>query len=392
MFLFCFHWVIMWEKWLRVGVQTMSWWRHWYIYLWLLVGYIARFVIGGVSTTHATTRASTASATVHQIEHTMRTQYQQHGWTYLRDINQQIEQMKRTTISTPEAREIIIHMEAIYRELYNDFTQAWGSFGQTTVGVVSDEVMQRAWLTHAPTQHVWAHTVAEPVLLRPRTVRTRATQPQRLVVSENAFNATPTHTRPATRSTSTSTYTAPTYTSPSSSTTVSRTASLPLDMRTLQRAWVDRVNEVRERHSLPSYQYNLRLERTAQDWTQTMMQKRTADHRRTPQSTYYNYTELEAWFAERWLVFELIGRSTFTENVGWAHLNCTGTSDCTQQALRALRNIFDYFAAEEFSTTYRAHWETMIHPTFRLVGVWIAYDEAHNRLYMTSHHSHYILP
>lgn len=54
----------------------------------------------------------------------MRTQYQQHGWTYLRDINQQIEQMKRTTISTPEAREIIIHMEAIYRELYNDFTQA----------------------------------------------------------------------------------------------------------------------------------------------------------------------------------------------------------------------------------------------------------------------------
>lgn len=68
-------------------------------------------------------------------------------------------------------------------------------------------------------------------------------------------------------------------------------------------------------------------------------------------------------------MFELIGRSTFTENVGWAHLNCTGTSDCTQQALRALRNIFDYFAAEEFSTTYRAHWETMIHPTFRLVGV-----------------------
>lgn len=174
-----------------------------------------------------------------------------------------------------------------------------------------------------------------------------------------------------------------------SATTVQASApsSVRLDEQRLRQVWMSRVNEIRDARWLPAYIHTPRLDVTARERSIAMSHKQMADHKRTSTSPYYSYKELETWFSQRWVVFGLIGNSTFTENVGRTFLDCssTGMGDCTDQAIKNMRSIFDYFAAEEHKS-YRPHRETMVHPTFSVVGVGFYYSPEQKRLYMTAHH------
>lgn len=157
-----------------------------------------------------------------------------------------------------------------------------------------------------------------------------------------------------------------------------------IDISQLQHSWRDRVNEVRATRNVRPLTLEPVLHKTAADWSVAMLTKWTADHKRTPQSGYYSYGELEKRFAKKWVRFENVSRATFTENVWYATISCS-QQDCTQAALDWLRSIFDFFRAEE-GKAYDAHRESMIHPLFGIVGLWIAVDEEKKILYVTVHY------
>jgi len=145
-----------------------------------------------------------------------------------------------------------------------------------------------------------------------------------------------------------------------------------LNIETLRTTWIGWVNDLRSQEKLKVYKHDTALDITAEARSRAMAEKQTADHKRTSTSKYYAYDEIVQRFADQGVAFELIGNSTFTENVGWTYLNCesavTPSSDCTEQAINNMRSIFDYFVAEK-DQEYRPHWSSMVHPIYSLVGV-----------------------
>ena len=91
----------------------------------------------------------------------------------------------------------------------------------------------------------------------------------------------------------------------------------------------------------------------------------TRSHKRFANSGFYDYLQLVDWFKERGIVFKNVNRATFTENVGQGYLTCK-KGDCTSDALRSLRNTFDYFAGEK-NQEYKAHYQTLVKPEFKIV-------------------------
>jgi uncharacterized protein YkwD len=157
-----------------------------------------------------------------------------------------------------------------------------------------------------------------------------------------------------------------------------------IDLTVLQTTWLQRVNELRAsrgRHALTLHPV---LHKTAADRSEAMKQKGVADHKRFSSSAYYAYGELVNWFADRGVVFENVSRATFTENIGWAPFRCK-QQDCTQTAIDAMRTTFDFYVSEEW-TTNDAHWRTIIHPLFEIVGLGIAVNESTNKFYLTTHY------
>jgi predicted secreted protein len=60
-----------------------------------------------------------------------------------------------------------------------------------------------------------------------------------------------------------------------------------------------------------------------------------------------------------------VQRSTFTENVGYARFACDEV-DCTDEAIEAMRRVFDYFMSEE-GKAYDVHYRTIVHPRYEVM-------------------------
>lgn len=157
-----------------------------------------------------------------------------------------------------------------------------------------------------------------------------------------------------------------------------------IDVSRLQTTRLWWVNELRLERGRQALVLNSLLHKTASDRSETMKRKWVGDHRRFENSAYYAYGELEEWFAQRWVQFVNISRATFTENIGRSSFYCKQT-DCTQIAIDAMRQSFDYYLREE-GTKNDAHWRTMIHPLFEIVGLWITVDESAGKFYLTTHY------
>jgi uncharacterized protein YkwD len=157
-----------------------------------------------------------------------------------------------------------------------------------------------------------------------------------------------------------------------------------IDILVLQDTWLTRVNQVRKERGRSSIKLSQPLHVTAAERSEAMKRKGVADHRRFTNSSYYNYGQLVAWFDDRWITFVNNQRATFTENIGYWRLTCKQW-DCTQAAIKTMRTVFDYFISEEW-TANDAHRRTIIHPSFEIMGLWIAIDENKKRLYVTQHY------
>lgn len=157
-----------------------------------------------------------------------------------------------------------------------------------------------------------------------------------------------------------------------------------IDITKVQEARQWRVNDLRSSRGLYDTSFEPILHKTAADWAVTIRNKKEADHRRFSNSTYYDYGQLVERFADRGVVFKNVSRATFTENVWRAYFSCDSW-DCTQEAINSVQRIYKYFRDEEWKA-YDAHRRTMIHPLFRVMGIWISVDEPNDRIYIVIHY------
>ena len=157
-----------------------------------------------------------------------------------------------------------------------------------------------------------------------------------------------------------------------------------IDVAVLQTMRLSRVNEFRGARGRHQLTLEPLLHKTAADRSETMQHKWVADHRRFKGSAYYAYGEIEQWFVDRWVEFVNVSRATFTENIGRSTFRCR-QENCTQIAIDAMRETFEFYLREE-GTKNDAHWRTMIHPLFQIVGLGIAVDESAGKFYLTTHY------
>lgn len=158
-----------------------------------------------------------------------------------------------------------------------------------------------------------------------------------------------------------------------------------INITTLRNMWISWVNDFRVHEWVSGkITYSARLSKTATERSYKMRSDGHRSHKRFADSWFYNYKELEEWFAQRWIVFKNVNRTTFTENVGQGYLTCK-KGDCTKDALRSLRNTFDYFVGEK-NQSYKAHYQTLVKPEFKIMWFGIAVDEKNNTFYSTMHY------
>lgn len=158
-----------------------------------------------------------------------------------------------------------------------------------------------------------------------------------------------------------------------------------INISVLRETWIHWVNTFRKKEGVKGeITHAPALDKTAIEWCYKMREDGTWSHKRTLSSSYYDYKEIEQRFADRWFIFKNVNRTTFTENVGEGYLSCSEW-DCTNDALRSLRNTFDYFAGEK-NQSYDAHYRTLVQPYFKIMGFGIAIDEEKNIIYSTMHY------
>jgi uncharacterized protein YkwD len=149
-------------------------------------------------------------------------------------------------------------------------------------------------------------------------------------------------------------------------------------------AWLTWINKARADAGLDPYVLNIQLSRTATNWSNVARARGYIDHKRVGQSAYYDYGKIMAWFKGLGLTFQQVGRSGATENITWNIYSCK-ESDCTDELIKASREGFDYFMSEK-GKAYSAHYDSIMSPSFDIIGVGIAVDEAKKKFYLTVHY------
>lgn len=148
--------------------------------------------------------------------------------------------------------------------------------------------------------------------------------------------------------------------------------------------WISWNNEVRLALGLKSYMYNDQLNQSAITWSKLAKVRGYIDHKRVGQTAYYDYNKITTWFAEQGLVFENVNKATHTENIGWAYYNCD-KDDCTEEMIDSVRTTFDFYMSEK-GKAYRPHYNSIVKPEFKEIGLGIVVDAAKNKLYLTVHY------
>lgn len=157
-----------------------------------------------------------------------------------------------------------------------------------------------------------------------------------------------------------------------------------VDMARVRTTWVKWNNDARAKLGLKAYVYNDQLGRTAAVWSENAKSQGYISHKRPGQTVYYDYNRLTSWFKNLGLTFANVGGSTHTENIGWDYYSCSAT-DCTDQLLTAIKGTFNFFMSEKVKV-YSAHYDSIMSPNFREIGIGIAVDSAKHKFYITIHY------
>lgn len=158
-----------------------------------------------------------------------------------------------------------------------------------------------------------------------------------------------------------------------------------VDMSRVRTEWLSWYNATRSSLGRGVYSYDSRLDKTAQDWNKVFAAGKWLNHhRRSPSDSYYNFTKISTWFADRWVVGKVSGGATTTENVGYGYYRCT-ESDCTDELIAAIRTTYDFFMSEK-GKSFDAHYQSIIQPHFTKIWLDIIVEPSDNRYYLTVHY------
>lgn len=91
------------------------------------------------------------------------------------------------------------------------------------------------------------------------------------------------------------------------------------------------------------------------------------------------------WFKEIGITFESVTGMVFAENLGMKSYVCS-EQDCTDEVLAATKSLFDAFMAEE-DTTFTGHFDNIVEPDYKQLGMGLAIDEEKKAIYLTTHYA-----
>lgn len=163
-------------------------------------------------------------------------------------------------------------------------------------------------------------------------------------------------------------------------------ANLPstISMSQVRQTWLNWYNTARVGNSLHPYIYNDYLHYSATVWSEYMRDVGEMSHNRPGQTDYYDYSIITDWFADLGLAFKNVSGVTYNENIGAGTYRCND-SDCTQELIDSIENIFNGYMAEK-DTSYTAHYDSMMNGYFNEIGFGIALDPAKEWFYLTVHY------
>jgi len=160
-----------------------------------------------------------------------------------------------------------------------------------------------------------------------------------------------------------------------------------VDLAKVRATWLSWYNGARAADGLPAYAYDPNLDRTATLWSDLAKQKGTIVHKRPGQSAYYDYGRMVSWFKNSGLTFSSVKGETFVENIGWDYYGCsTSSDDCTNQMIDAVRHTYNFFMGEK-GKKYAPHYESVMNPEYKKIGLGIAVDPVKHKYYLTVHYA-----
>lgn len=171
-----------------------------------------------------------------------------------------------------------------------------------------------------------------------------------------------------------------------------------IDFSIIKENWLTWHNDARYNSKLKTYYtYDERLDNTAFEWSFNNMEKWVMDHKRSSNSSFYDYSEIEKWFQERWVKCRVSNGVTSSENLWYHSFYCKKTdSDCSDEALKASKEIFNMFMSEKWlKYPLDAHYRTIIHKNLKYIWVWMAIKKENNnsfkdsdyyKIYITTHY------
>ena len=159
-----------------------------------------------------------------------------------------------------------------------------------------------------------------------------------------------------------------------------------VDMERVRATWLNWYNDARAEEGITPLTYNPQLSRTANVWSQEAVLRGEITHQRDPGDSYYDYWKITEWFKDLGLEFKNVNRVTYTENIAWEYYNCPESqADCTDHMIPQVRKAFDFYMSEK-GQAYTAHYDSIMNPYFKIVGLGIAIDRSANRYYLTVHY------
>ncbi len=157
----------------------------------------------------------------------------------------------------------------------------------------------------------------------------------------------------------------------------------------MRQYWLGLYTDYRNNEWLAPYKYDIRLEKSGNDWTDTMLSRWKISHERNPGDGYYNYPIIEQWFQDRWVKCKVSGRTTSVENTWYHAYYCPNGWDCTDKANKALKDIFDFYVAEKWLTWYAgAHYRTIVSPYLQYMWLGLSFKDEWNgwiQVYTAAH-------
>lgn len=160
-----------------------------------------------------------------------------------------------------------------------------------------------------------------------------------------------------------------------------------VDLAKVRAAWLSLYNGARAANGLAAYSYDPNLDRTATYWSNVSKQNGTITHSRPGQKVYYDYKRMVSWFKNLGLTFPNVKGKTFVENIGWDRYACSASdADCTDEMISSIKSTYNFFIGEK-NKKYRAHYDSIMSPEFKKIGLGIAVDLTKKKYYLTVHYA-----